>query len=170
MSASTITNALGQTLDVTEAARVATKVGAWDRCCWWNAVKAMRRCYRNRPDACYVEGHAISKFGLVVAHGWVELGDAIVDPTPCWLEDGDERPVYFPGIRYTHADMKRRRTDTMPWAEYGSGRYRINAAFLASYIAAERWRMRDAPPEFTEAWIGAAEQALKNLRKDKVTA
>jgi hypothetical protein len=111
-----IVNRTGQRIDLGESARVSERVAAMNKQCWWNALRGLRSVYRTTPGAAYVEGHAISRFGIIAEHGWIELADGrIVDPTPSWHEyliDGTETAeqaqVYFPAVRYTVADLKAR--------------------------------------------------------------
>lgn len=116
----TTVNRLGQTLLLGESARVAERIKAFNRECYWNAVRALRQCYRTHPHAVYVEGPAISsRFPIVADHGWLEVEGAIVDPTPSWHADVDPHdfdtmPRYFPAVRYTVADLRGGRLKAMP--------------------------------------------------------
>lgn len=65
--------------------------------CWPNAVLALSS-YRGDLPAFYVEGVLSQLDGLMeIDHGWLEIGDWIVDPTlhDCPAED------YYPVFRYT---------------------------------------------------------------------
>ena len=94
--------------DKVASAAWAGKVKAQMKACWANAVKAVKR----GPDnLVYVEGFAsLAKFnGIVVEHGWVEDGETIIDPT---LPEADAE--YFPGVRYTKAQVKELSKDREP--------------------------------------------------------
>jgi hypothetical protein len=125
----TIVNRRGQTLDFAEAERVARRVNAENKECWWNAARGLRNVYRRRPGVRYVEGHAIGHYGIVAEHGWLELPTGvIVDPTPSWHgDDGGTReaataPVYFGAMYYTIDDLRargHREPKQMPYVHAG---------------------------------------------------
>jgi hypothetical protein len=115
-------NRIGQTFDFGESARAARRIGATDRLCWYNAIRALRRVFRHDPSARYVEGHALSKGGLSAEHGWIEIGGQgiitpprIVDPTPIWHERRDDIACYFAGPRYAIEDLRGVRLDAPGW-------------------------------------------------------
>jgi hypothetical protein len=48
----------------------------------------------------YVEGYTVDEAGRIADHGWVELGDKIIDPTLC------ELPLtYFAGLRFNRSQI-----------------------------------------------------------------
>ncbi len=73
--------------------RLSKKIKAENTQCYKNSVKALLEI----RSAIYVEGFAIDD-GEIVCHGWLELGNEIIDVTPIWIEKTGTR--YFAGIRY----------------------------------------------------------------------
>lgn len=69
--------------------------------CWNNALDVVMR---ERPDAIYVEGWVVNKFGMVVEHGWVEADGEILEVTPVYLET-EGQDAYFSGMRYKLEDI-----------------------------------------------------------------
>jgi hypothetical protein len=136
-----ITNRKGQVLNIAESARACRILVAFDKECWWNAARAVRTLYRKRGDAFYVEGHAITKYGISCEHGWVELDGMIVDPTPSWHEPEDchafaTAPVYFAGIRYTYEQLRRKpaNPERMPFIHGDRFLGWRNEAYRRSYL------------------------------------
>lgn len=149
---SLITNALGQTLDLAEARRVADVVRAVDKQCWHNSLKALRRCYRGRRDVRYVEGHALHV--IPTEHGWLEVGGHIVDPTPVW-QDAEQPPLYFPGLRYTAAMLKGISAEGFLPAVHRNGRWwscDTGGAYRASLYAAHAHAFHITPAA-AERWL-----------------
>ena len=95
-----MTDMIAPQLDWDRSRRISNAIGAGMRHCWWNA----RRALRTRPElehGRYVEGYVVTLDHLLpVEHGWVEHDGVIIDPTlyhtPC---------VYFPGLRFTKAEI-----------------------------------------------------------------
>ena len=73
------------------------QVKARPKQCFHNAYLVVVECL---PGATYVEGFAISHWGIACEHAWVEWQGEIIDPTPQWLEAD---AVYFPGLRFVGA-------------------------------------------------------------------
>jgi len=73
------------------------------------------RCCHNSLDAqsyimeaVYVEGFVSSgnRSPVVYKHGWLEMPDGVIEPTPGFLSGKDEW-MYFAAARWTRADVKR---------------------------------------------------------------
>ena len=86
-----------RTINRALARDLAEAVDAVERACWRNALLALVAC--DDPAAVYVEGWTICPPGNVIEHGWVEIGDQIVDPT-LWQLDSLSPIDYWPGARY----------------------------------------------------------------------
>lgn len=129
-------NDLGQRVNFTRSARLAAAIEAKDGHCWNNAIEAL--AYLRTPRAVYVEGHAVSKFGLVCEHGWLETGTGqILEVTPCWRAEGEVLPGYFPAVRYTREEISkkiRRRGCRVPLVHFP--KYCSNEEYKTSYFDA----------------------------------
>ena len=72
---------------------------------WQASYRVLAELGRNPGDplygALYVEGRTVRPDGAVSDHGWLELGDRIIDPT-LW----DTGRVYFPGPRWTLEELE----------------------------------------------------------------
>jgi hypothetical protein len=77
-----------------ESHRVARKVHAALKQCWFNARKAIRRL-PEYANATYVEGWAVCNSGMTIEHGWIVKDGMVVDPT---LPTGVF--AYFPGLGF----------------------------------------------------------------------
>ena len=66
--------------DARESSRLARRIKARPKQCWFNARRAVLRL-GDYAEAGYVEGLAVTREGLVIEHGWVVRGERIVDPT-----------------------------------------------------------------------------------------
>jgi hypothetical protein len=163
----TVVNAIGQRIAVDEARAASVRVDALDKHCWRNSIRTLRIVYRRDPTARYVEGHAISKFGLVCEHGWVEVGEGdaarIIDPTPSWQADGDNPPVYYGAKRYTAAQVpKAQKAWTCPVPLVAEGRAWTDLRdddYRASYVTAWSANM-GCSAEAAEAFLFKGDMAL----------
>lgn len=109
--------------------RIGLLVGAKNRECWNNAVKAT--AYLG-PAARYVEGWVVTDLGLLVEHGWVELPDCLVDPTPAYVKQ--KRCRYFPGVRYELQQVLDQDGKLMPLAKMHTPGY--GEAYEQAHVAA----------------------------------
>lgn len=81
-------------------AMLAEAINSQPKQCWQNAMKAVVELRRKSQHhvTLYVEGWItiIGGIPVPIAHGWLEVGGAVVDPTL----DVDEHE-YYPGQRFT---------------------------------------------------------------------
>ena len=77
-----------------ESARLARRIRAVPKQCWFNARRAVLRL-DDYADAGYVEGLAVTRQGLIIEHGWVVRGELIVDLTLPGLV-----AAYFAGLEF----------------------------------------------------------------------
>jgi hypothetical protein len=93
-------------LDVKRSLTIAKEIEAIKRGCWYNAMSAFY-IYEDLQSGWYVEGWAIpdkTKLRMNIEHGWLEQPNGtIIDPT--WAILGHKNVHYFPGIRYTYAEV-----------------------------------------------------------------
>lgn len=143
------------TLDLERSREVSAVVHAMPKHCWQNSMDALETCYRDHPSAFYVEGWAVTEYGLVVEHGWVEVDGRIIDPTPSWneVEEGDR--AYFAGVRYTLKEMRKERRLCLKedrWTPFvhRHGWGWDHAGYRAAYVAATRHAY---PPGFAEVCL-----------------
>ena len=80
--------------DFEESVRVALKVRAQKKRCFFNAREVILRL-DDYADASYVEGFALLGIGMAIEHGWVVRDGVIIDPTL----PGEVR-VYYPGLEF----------------------------------------------------------------------
>lgn len=128
--------------------QIAEAVKAELKACWRNAFMGLYEL----PDATYVEGWAVTLWGLlVIEHGWLEYQGKIVDPTAA-LWDELRGMVYFPGLRFDR-DQAREGMEKSATCEpgdlpiawrYGWGGFQ-SKDYKASYEAALAYiqKMRD---------------------------
>lgn len=81
--------------NVAESKRVGKAVGAKNKQCYMNAMRAIWEV-PEYEQADYVEGYAVIDGDFCIEHGWVEQDGVVIDPT---LQDHDI--AYFPGLRFT---------------------------------------------------------------------
>lgn len=101
---------MARELDLVLAAELAGKTRPRKGKCWLNSLSALMG-YRYDvgkelpADAFYVEGWLMICDGAIpIEHGWIELGDKIVDVT--LYKDGDlKAEYYFPVLRWSIAEM-----------------------------------------------------------------
>jgi hypothetical protein len=112
-------------------------VGAQNKDCFKNSVLASMAT----PGSFYVEGWAITSFGLVVEHGWVEKDGEVIDPTPVYVQNLDNTK-YFPGVKYTSKEIMklfgRKSNITVPIVSSKNGHGMEHPEFRRAYIAATR--------------------------------
>jgi hypothetical protein len=88
----------------------------------------------------YVEGYTVDEAGLILGHGWIELGDKIVDPTAY-----ERTLTYFPGLRFSRSQAWEAMA-TVPKPEYVREDLPIFYRF--------GWGGCDSP-EMMQAWASA---------------
>lgn len=98
---------MAKAVDLVKSREIRDKVSARDKECFHNALNGTM-VLAKFDKVFYVEGFVVDeKFGIVMEHGWIELGDSIIDPTPTYC--GDERAThYFAGKLYTPSEVRRR--------------------------------------------------------------
>jgi len=79
--------------------------------CYANAQKLVLTAHDER--VVYAEGYAIHAGGfLPVMHAWVELDEAIIDPTPIWKDQGlgvfSDGYCYHAAIRKSYQEIAKR--------------------------------------------------------------
>ena len=80
--------------DVHESKRVAKRIRAVQKGCWFNARKAILKL-DDYADASLIEGWANLNNGLAIEHGWIVKDGMIIDPTIC-----ERSLVYYPGLEF----------------------------------------------------------------------
>lgn len=87
-------------MDREEALRLAQIVGSQAKACYRNSVLAL---FTSDEEALYVEGFlAILGGGLLIEHGWLQMGERIIDVT---LSDGEVKD-YHPIFTYSRDKVK----------------------------------------------------------------
>ena len=81
-------------IDAAESARLARRIRALPKQCWFNARRAVLRL-DDYAGAGYVEGLSVTREGLIIEHGWVVRSGLIVDPTLPGLV-----AAYFAGLEF----------------------------------------------------------------------
>ena len=90
--------AMNREIDIHRSHEAAQRIKAEPRACWRNAILAQQHL----PETLYIEGWAVSPDGLVIEHGWLEQDNKVIDPTLISrIEEKEESPTYFSGLRYT---------------------------------------------------------------------
>lgn len=89
-------------VDRASSQRLARAVGARDRGCYRNALRALPRL----PDATYVEGVVAMQNGLRLEHAWLETIQGVVDPTPVYAAMREGTCTYFAGPRWTLGEIR----------------------------------------------------------------
>lgn len=80
--------------DVHESKRVAKRIRAVQKGCWFNARKAILKL-DDYADASLIEGWVFRIGATAIEHGWIVKDGKVIDPTLC------EKPiVYFPGLEF----------------------------------------------------------------------
>lgn len=80
--------------DVEESKRVAKRIRAVPKRCWFNARKAVLKL-DEYADASLIEGWVFRIGATAIEHGWIVKDGKVIDPTLC------EKPiVYFPGLEF----------------------------------------------------------------------
>lgn len=112
---------------------------------WPRAYLALSKFGRKPGDplygAIYVEGRAVTLGNMIYDHGWLELGERIIDPT-MW----EHTAAYFPGPRWTLAEADEEAKDGVWPFVYKRGLHGtddlefIEAGYQASLF---RQRMRE---------------------------
>lgn len=125
------------TVDTELSSSLSQKIRAKDRLCFTNSVHALLTFPKGTRGLRYVEGYAISKYGMVVLHGWLEYGGKVVEVTPVWLADV-EHTSYFPARRFTRSEVCRRIHRVFPlvgdWHRNDEGlRQSYKAAMIFQY-------------------------------------
>lgn len=88
-------------VDYATSQRLAAALDAQDGYCYDNALCALFQ----RSDATYVEGVMVLHDGLLVEHAWLETEAGVVDPTPRYATAENGACTYFPGPRWTFAEI-----------------------------------------------------------------
>lgn len=89
---------------------IAERVQAVPKACWKNSVLGLVFLTHQHGPAVYIEGWVADKeIGFSFEHGWLVHDEHIIEPTLILSKrNGDlDGLVYFPGIRYTLADVDR---------------------------------------------------------------
>ncbi len=92
----------------TKSLEIAEQIYVEQKECFQNAIIAFLTL-SELQDGCYVEGFAVPDPDMPInsPHGWIELSDStIIDPT--YASYGHEKCQYFPAVKYTLAQVKRR--------------------------------------------------------------
>jgi hypothetical protein len=133
--------------------RIAQRSKAGPDDCYHAACYALLDC----TELCighYVEGYTVDEAGLIVAHGWIELGSKIVDPTSY-----ERTLTYFPALRFS----RRRAWEaivTIPKPEYVREDLPIFFRF--------GWGGCDSP-EMMQAWASARAFSAAQRRRNAGT-
>ena len=98
-----------KTLNRVYSEYLARTVRGQPRECWRNAFTAV--ACMDEPGATYVEGWLVVEPGIVIEHGWIEIGDQIIDPTlyanpVLWVDPTLAAESYFAGVRYSQATVE----------------------------------------------------------------
>lgn len=87
--------------------RLSKLVKGRDGECYSNSVRAIIAGFaKGTRDLCYVEGMAMTSYGLVTEHGWLEYRGKVVEVTPTWLK-GRGETRYFPARRWRRWEVLR---------------------------------------------------------------
>lgn len=93
-----------------ESLALAEALNAQTKECYYNAIIGLISWTEGVPDdqKFYVEGVALDNFGIPMEHGWIKLGDKIIDPTWVLIYDAErmETVKYFPAIQYSPEDIR----------------------------------------------------------------
>jgi hypothetical protein len=103
----------------------------------------------------YVEGYTVDEAGLIRGHGWVELGNRIVDPTSY-----ERELAYFSGLRFSRSQAWEAVT-TIPKPEYVREDLPIFYRF--------GWGGCDSP-EMMQAWASARAFSAAQRRRNTGTS
>ena len=91
-------------VDRATSQRLACAIGAEDRGCYRNALRALPRLV----DATYVEGVVVIDNGLKFDHAWLHSAAGVVDPTPVYAAMAEGACTYFAGPRWTLGEIHAR--------------------------------------------------------------
>ena len=86
---------LAATKDVCASQIAAALISASPMQCWYNARRLIE-AVEEYADANLVEGYALLEDGVPIEHGWVVVGQRIIDPTL-----PEEACEYFPGLEFS---------------------------------------------------------------------
>lgn len=93
-----------------ESLALAEALDAQTKECYYNAIIGLISWTEGVPDdqKFYVEGVALDNFGIPMEHGWIKLGDKIIDPTWVLIYDAERMATvkYFPAIVYSVEEIK----------------------------------------------------------------
>ncbi len=93
--------------------KAATIINAKLNQCWENAYYALHQVAELK-QAWYVEGWIIRKaIPFPFEHGWLVLGNEIVDPTRVLWKKANDEVSYFPAARLRTAHVDRHVADTL---------------------------------------------------------
>jgi hypothetical protein len=84
--------------DEEESARVANRIRARLKECYWNARRVITKL-ADYKEASYVEGMAVSSLGFPLEHAWVIRGGLVIDPTDV-LRPNAPMIAYFAGLQF----------------------------------------------------------------------
>ena len=95
---------MSKTLDVTLSTDIAGQINSQAGTPFENAYKAAELT----PDSSYVQGFLVLPGELcrLIEHGWIEVGDRIIDPTLPHLNIDGQELFYFPAHCLSVAQMK----------------------------------------------------------------
>ena len=119
--------------------RVAQRSKVGQEQCYHVACYALLDCDK-LSVGWYVEGYTVDEAGSIRGHGWVELGNRIVDPTSY-----ERELAYFPGLRFSRSQAWEAVT-TIPKPDYVREDLPIFYRF--------GWGGCDSP-EMMQAWASA---------------
>lgn len=128
-------------VDRATSQRLACAVGAEDRGCYRNALRALPRLV----DAAYVEGVVVIDNGLKFDHAWLQSAAGVVDPTPVYAAMPEGACTYFAGPRWTLDEIH---------ALFSPDQDDIETPIL-------RYDFSDTPQR--EAWIAATLEAFRHV-------
>jgi hypothetical protein len=99
-----------KTFNAALSKRVAELIKAEPKMCWRNAFFSIREVPKIK-GAMYVEGFIVRKsMPIPFEHGWLEMGQAIIDPTRVlWANLGDE-VQYYPGFKCSRDELEEKIT------------------------------------------------------------
>ncbi len=140
---------MSKTLDVTLSTDIAERINSQAETPFENAYKAAQLT----PDSIYVQGFLVlpGEPGILIEHGWIEVGDRRIDPTLPHFNIDTQELFYFPAHRLSVAQMKAAVEEALedypeddPLPIYGAAPYEYygdvmlgGADYAAAYAAAE---------------------------------
>jgi hypothetical protein len=98
-------------IDWQASAAIADSIAAKQKACWANAVRALLFSVLESPGEpmVYVEGYIVLMGAVIIEHGWLVQGNALLDPTLVLGEEAEhmhDLADYFPGVQYTHREVE----------------------------------------------------------------